>query len=104
MLKKRFLKKKCKVRFELPTQLTATTAYVVGDFNNWDTTATPMKQLKNGEWKVDVDLLKNREYQFRYLLDGSRWHNDWNADAYVPNNVGGDNSVVKTYEEEKDEG
>ena len=98
MLTKRFFKKKCRVRFELPRELSATTAYLVGDFNNWDKTATPMKQLKSGVWKIDVDLQKNREYQFRYFLDGSEWHNDWNADAYVPNNVDGDNSVVSTYE------
>ena len=98
MLNKRFLKKKCKVRFELPKDISATTAYLVGDFNDWDKTATPMKQLKSGVWKVDLDLQKNREYQFRYFLDGSEWHNDWNADAYVPNNVDGDNSIVNTYE------
>jgi len=41
-------------------------------------------------------LSAGREYQFRYLVDGQDWYNDWQADKYVPNNFGGDNSVVVT--------
>ena len=32
--------------------------------------------------------------QYRYLLDGARWENDWQADKYLRNEYGGDNSVV----------
>ena len=43
---------------------------------------------------MTVDLDAGRAYRFRYLLDGQRWDNDWAADAYQPNDFGGDDSVV----------
>ena len=43
---------------------------------------------------MTVDLDAGRAYRFRYLIDGQRWDNDWAADAYVPNDFGGDDSVV----------
>ncbi len=97
MLKKQFLKTKdvCKVTFYLPTDIEAEEAYVVGDFNDWSESATPMEQLKDGRFKATVNLDKGQEYQFRYLVDGE-WHNDWEADRYVPNPFSGENSVVVT--------
>jgi len=55
-----------------------------------------MTRYKNGKFKVSLDLEPNREYQFRYLVNGSHWHNDWDADRYVANPFSGDNSVVNT--------
>ena len=99
MLKKQYVKSKpvCKVTFTLPPQIKAETAYLVGDFNNWDEKATPMKKAKkDGQFSVTLELDKDHEYQFRYLINGTEWHNDWNADKYVPNPFIGDNSVVST--------
>jgi 1,4-alpha-glucan branching enzyme len=102
MLKKRFLKTKCKVTFVLPPDLAATAdeVYLVGDFNNWDEKATPMerKETKRGvSYQVQIDLELDKEYQFRYLVN-DHWHNDWNADRYVANPFSGDNSVVSTHQ------
>jgi 1,4-alpha-glucan branching enzyme len=97
-LKKQYLKSGslCKVTFSLPSQIAklVTTAHLVGDFNDWSVSATPMKRLKNGTFTATVTLRQNEEYQFRYLLDGLRWENDWKADKYVPNRYGSENSVV----------
>ncbi len=98
-LKKRFLKDRaiCKVTFNLPKEAAgeAGTAHVVGEFNNWDVYATPMKRLKNGSFTVTIDLEKGAEYQFRYLIDETIWENDWSADKYVPSHYGNcENSVV----------
>jgi 1,4-alpha-glucan branching enzyme len=100
MFKKQFLKTKdvVKVTFSLPEQVQGETVFLVGDFNNWDESATPMKRQKNGSFTVTLDLEKGREYQFRYLVNGTEWHNDWAADKYVPNPYSGDNSVVVTYQ------
>ena len=66
-------------------------------FNDWDNFAHPLKQGRsNDEWVVTLELDVGRAYQFRYLVNGVDWHNDWKADDYVPNPFGGDNSVVKT--------
>lgn len=98
MLKKKTLKSRSvtKVTFEVPGEVEAAAAYLVGDFNDWDETATPMKKLKDGRLTVTIDLAPARDFQFRYLLDGRRWENDWQADRYVRNPFGGDNSVVVT--------
>ena len=102
MLKKKFLKTKCKVTFILPEALmdeTIDTVHLVGDFNEWDETATPLDE-KSKSYQVTVDLDLNKEYQFRYLINSDQWHNDWHADRYVANPFSGDNSVVSTYPEE----
>jgi 1,4-alpha-glucan branching enzyme len=97
MLKKQQLKSKpvCKVTFELPKDVAAEKAYLVGDFNGWDRRATPMRRLSDGRYKITLDLQPQQTYQFRYLLDGT-WDNDWQADAYVANPYGSENSVVLT--------
>src|SRR5439155_1022330 len=43
---------------------------------------------------IDLKLEAGRQYRFRYFLDGHRWENDWAADAYVPNEFGGDDSLI----------
>ncbi len=97
-LKKQYLKTQpvCKVTFKLPKDAApdADTVTIVGDFNNWNMTETQMKKLKSGDFKATVDLACNREYKFRYLIDSSRWENDWYADKYIPNEHGSDDSVV----------
>ncbi|MBN2012137.1 isoamylase early set domain-containing protein [candidate division KSB1 bacterium] len=98
-LKKRYMKssKTCKVTFDIPKELTenAKKVTVVGEFNNWDTKATPLRKLKDKVYKVTLDLEVGKEYQFRYLIDGKNWVNDWYADKYVSSPVGNcENSVV----------
>lgn len=96
-IKKRYLKAgKCKVTFRLPGEAApeSSKVCVVGDFNNWKTDATPMKKLKNGDYKVELNLDSGKAYRFKYLVDGIRWENHWNADRYVPNRYGNDDSVV----------
>ncbi|GAB4570861.1 MAG: hypothetical protein Kow0077_06040 [Anaerolineae bacterium] len=97
MLKKQHLKSRpvCKVTFEVPKVVKARQAYLVGEFNGWNPGATPMRKLKDGRHTVTVELEPNRAYQFRYVLDGN-WDNDWQADGYVPNPFGSENSVVIT--------
>jgi hypothetical protein len=95
--KKQHLKKgECKVTFRLPKEAVqdAKSVTIAGDFNEWDTTATPMTQLKDGSFQITMNLPAEREYRFRYLIDGTRWENDWCADKYIPNDYGADDSVV----------
>jgi 1,4-alpha-glucan branching enzyme len=98
MLKKEYPKTKsmCKVTFYTPSEIHAEVIYLVGDFNNWDEKQMPMQKLKDGRFKLTLELDKGRDYQFRYLVNGTDWHNDWEADKYVPNPFSGDNSVVTT--------
>jgi 1,4-alpha-glucan branching enzyme len=99
MFKKKFLKTKCKVAFEVPESIAegAEEVYLVGDFNNWEETKTPMERKRGGRFTITLDLDLGREYRYRYLVNGKEWHNDWEADKYVANPFSGDDSVVTTY-------
>lgn len=98
-LKKQYLKSKplCKVTFRLAANEAgdAKTVKLIGDFNGWDKTVSPMKRLKNGDFTQILELSADARYAFRYLIDDARWENDWQADAYVNSGVGSEeNSVV----------
>lgn len=98
-IKKSYAKNKptCKVTFRLDGQIadSAKNAFVVGEFNNWSTTATPMKRLKNGDFTATLDMESGREYQFRYLLAENHWENDPQADKEVDTPYGDSrNSVI----------
>lgn len=95
MLKKTSTKKgkAVKVTFYTHKLPDAKNVYLAGDFNDWNESSHPMEHLKDGRFKLALDLDAGKEYQFRYLVDGE-WHNDWEADKYVPNPFSGDNSVV----------
>lgn len=86
------------VTFSLPAEVNAETACLCGDFNTWDKTAHPMKKQKDGSFTLTLKLDAGRHYHFRYFLDGERWENDWEADAYVPNEFGSDDSVLNLEE------
>lgn len=99
-IKKQYLKSKpiCKVTFRIPEDIgkAAETAYVVGEFNNWDFLSTPMKKLKKGAFTATLNLEKGRAYQFRYLLDKRNWQNDGDADKFVPTPFGDSENCVIT--------
>jgi Carbohydrate-binding module 48 (Isoamylase N-terminal domain) len=53
---------------------------VVGDFNGWDTTTTPMVRTPNSSlWTVTLPLTTGR-HVYSFLVDGSTW----NADPAAP--------------------
>lgn len=83
------------VTFSLPADGTIESAYVVGDFNDWDEHASLMGQ-EDGGYSITLNLAKDGEYQFRYLVNGKEWQNEPDADRHVPNPFAGENSVVTT--------
>ena len=98
-LKKQYLPSKpiCRVTFRLSKAETnaAETVNLVGEFNNWDTTATPMKKSNPGNFWTTVSLAFGKEFQYKYLVNGNNWINDPAADKYVHvPDMGTDNSVV----------
>lgn len=87
-----------KATFRLPAEAApeAKRVHLVGDFNDWSPRKTPMQQLKDGSFKVVLDLETGRSYRYRFLIDGKKWENDWEAARYEPHPFGdGDNSVVE---------
>lgn len=98
-IKKKFLKSKpiCKCTFSMPKKAVpnAEKITIAGDFNNWSEEEHVLRKLKSGEFKIDIDLPVGQKYQYRYLVDGETWMNDWEADEYSPApGMAVDNSVV----------
>lgn len=95
-MKKSYAKKGnvCKVTFELPVDVEAQEVAVLGEFNNWTPEANLLKKAKKGGFSTTVSLEAGQSYRFRYLLDGKRWENDPEADAYLPNQFGTTDSVI----------
>lgn len=88
-------KKKILVIFELPSNMWAERVNLVGSFNDWDTTATPMRRNRSdANWKTSLELDVGKRYRFRYLVDGEEWLNDWHADDHTENPYGSYDSIV----------
>lgn len=85
-----------KVTFTLPNDHAHLPQAVVGDFNQWDPTAHPMKRRSNNTYSATVTLATGRRYAFRYLCEGNHWCDEVNADAYEPNVFGTQNSILLT--------
>jgi 1,4-alpha-glucan branching enzyme len=84
-----------RITFELPSNIWAERVNLVGEFNGWDTTSTPMNRNRSdANWKVSIELETGQRYRFRYLIDGKEWLNDWHADDHVENPYGSYDSIV----------
>ncbi|PKP50371.1 MAG: glycoside hydrolase [Bacteroidetes bacterium HGW-Bacteroidetes-11] len=97
-IKKQFLKSKpvCKVSFKLSKSQfsNASKVFLSGDFNNWNESALEMNQLKDGTFSQTIELETGREYQFRYIADGTLWFNDEEADGYRSSGHGDEQNGV----------
>jgi hypothetical protein len=83
------------VTFELPASVWADRIVLVGDFNDWDPTATLVLQDRDGVWRTVLELPIGQRYEFCYLVDGC-WSTDLHADDCCQNLHGSLNSVVFT--------
>ncbi|MGD9930967.1 MAG: isoamylase early set domain-containing protein [Mangrovibacterium sp.] len=99
-IKKQYLKTNgtCKVTFKLKEDIgNVERVQIPGEFNNWDLNCEPMKKLKSGGFSQTLNLETGKSYQFRYLINGSVWENEPEADQFVPNGIspGEENSVIE---------
>jgi 1,4-alpha-glucan branching enzyme len=95
MLQKKYLEnRKVEVTFRMPPLDGVVELYLCGDFNRWAVNGVPLMQEPDGEWVATLVLDAGKSYRFRYCDNQGTWHNDWEADAYVPNDYGSDDSVL----------
>ena len=64
---------------------------LVGDFNDWDVSQTPMARSGN-IWTVVVPMTAGR-HQYSYVVDGKSWSSDPNAPSAPDDGFGHTNSV-----------
>jgi hypothetical protein len=73
---------------------TARNVSLVGDFNGWDVTATPMRRTDGrATWSVSVPLAAGR-HVYAFVVDGSDWVTDPQAPLSPEQWYGQRNSVV----------
>jgi hypothetical protein len=84
----------CRVTFQLTPEREASSAAVLGDFNDWRPEAHPMERAKDGSFRLTVSLPAGRRYRFRYLFDGESWANDETADSFVLNQFGSEDAIL----------
>ena len=66
--------------------------FLIGDFNDWDAGAHPMKKNKTGIWEKSVMLQPGR-YEYKFMVDGV-WRNDPLNGDYCQNRFGTRNNVL----------
>lgn len=72
----------------------ANTVSVVGDFNDWDPAATPLREAADaGVWTITVPLSAGR-HQYVFMVDGTKWTPDPAAPVAVEDSFGMPNSVI----------
>jgi len=88
VLRVKFIQPNIKFEFSSPE---AKEVSLVGNFNQWNSQANPMKKDKKGIWKVALALEPGR-YEYRFIADGN-WKNDPSCSCCVGNEFGGENCV-----------
>src|ERR1700749_1576573 len=68
-----------RVTFALPASEPAGAVSVVGDFNNWDPFAHPLRKRSNGTRSTLRTPTPGRPLRFRYRAEGSHWFDDAGA-------------------------
>ncbi len=70
----------------------AEAVFLVGEFNNWDITKTPMKKDDKGIWRVTIKFDRG-VYQYKFYFDGQYIQDPDNPDSQ-PDPYGGKNSTI----------
>lgn len=65
-----------RVTFTLSAGDPATAVSVVGDFNDWDPFAHPLRRRANRTRSASVTVPAGSTLRFRYLAEGGQWFND----------------------------
>jgi 1,4-alpha-glucan branching enzyme len=67
---------------------------LVGDFNDWDPNAIPLRPTSDGAvWSVTIPLEPGR-HEYAFLVDGSTWVPDPAATPSPGDDFGQPNSVI----------
>lgn len=72
----------------------ASRVYLVGDFNDWEPSATPLQRSVTGAvWSVTLSLAPG-QYRYAFIVDDERWVVDEAAPRAPEDEFGAQNSVI----------
>ena len=67
---------------------------LAGNFNHWAQDVLLFEPGKNGHWTIEIPLLPNGRYQYKFLIDNKVWIEDVNNPYREPDGFSGFNSIL----------
>jgi hypothetical protein len=94
MIQKTYMKTKdqCKVKFTISLEQ-ADKVEILGLNNDWSS-PIKMSKKKGGIFECVQTLPRHTQHEFKYLVNGTEWRNDPDADGEAPNEYGGTNTLL----------
>ncbi len=81
-----------KVTFQYKPDSPVTDVYLAGSMNDWNQKSDMMTEV-DGVYEV-TKLLKNGEYSYKFVINGSQWQSDKKATKFEDDGFGDQNSVI----------
>ncbi len=72
----------------------AKTVVVVGEFNNWSLERHPLQRMDRETWHITLQLPPGT-YQYKFVIDGTRWEEDVRNPKRALNEFGTTNSILE---------
>jgi 1,4-alpha-glucan branching enzyme len=92
--KKPLAGRKVEVTFRMPPMDDVVELFLSGDFNDWKVKDVPLTLESDGTWVGTLVLDAGKTYRYRFHDNQGNWHTDYEADSFVTNAYGTDDSVV----------
>lgn len=67
---------------------------LVGSFNHWAQDVLLLDPSMNGMWKIEIPLLQEGKYAYKFLIDGKTWMEDVENPYREPDGFNGFNSLL----------
>ncbi len=67
---------------------------LAGTFNHWAQDVLLLEPGKNGVWKIEIPMLPQGKYKYKFLVDDKEWIEDVNNPYREPDGFSGFNSIL----------
>ena len=67
---------------------------LAGSFNHWANDVLLLEPAKNGIWRIEIPMLPEGKYQYKFLLDHRHWMEDVDNPYREPDGFNGFNSIL----------
>ena len=67
---------------------------VGGEFNDWRVDSHPLQKNDRGHWQITLHLPPG-VYQYKFVIDGTRWEDDADNPRRTVNEFGTSNSILE---------